>query len=118
MPGGVWCRQTSPVLPLSWTTTKVPTPTDTLALARFLYPEEQVADLVDYFGVSARLATRKALIGGEHEIRCIFEVENGLHVIKAVGWNTCELTVFDGSAPLPAPFAIDFDAEYSVYTFG
>ena len=40
----------------------------TLALSKFLYPEEQVADLVDYFGVSTRLTTRKTLIGGENKI--------------------------------------------------
>lgn len=68
MPGGVCCRQASPVSPLFWTTTKVPTLTDTLALTKFLYPEEQVADLVDYFGISTRLTTRKALIGGENKI--------------------------------------------------
>ena len=45
-------------------------------------------------------------------------MENGLHVIKAVGWNTCELTVFDCSAPLTTPLAIDDDAEYSIYVFG
>ena len=68
MPGGVWCRQASPVPPLFWTTTKVPTPTHTLALSKFLYLEEQVPDLIDYFGVSTRLSTRKALIGGENKI--------------------------------------------------
>ena len=68
MPGGVCCRQASPVSALFWTTTKVPTPTDTLALSKFLYPEEQVADLVDYFGVSTRLTTWKALIRGENKI--------------------------------------------------
>ena len=68
MPGGICLHQTPPVLHLFWTTTKVPTPTDTLALSRFLYPEEQVADLVDYFGISTRLTTRKALIGGENKI--------------------------------------------------
>ncbi len=68
MPGKVWCSQTSPVPPLFWMTTKVLNPTDTLALSSFLYPEEQVADLVDYFGVSTRLTTRKALIGGENKI--------------------------------------------------
>jgi hypothetical protein len=51
--------------------------TDTPTLSS-LYTEEQVADLVDYFGVSARLSTRKALIGGEHKIRGIFEVERGV----------------------------------------
>ena len=67
MPGGVCCRQASPVSALFWTTTKV-SPTDTPALSKFLYPEEQVADLVDYFGVSTRLTTWKALIGGENKI--------------------------------------------------
>jgi len=68
VPGEVCCRHASPVPPLFWTTTKVPTPTDTLALSKFLYSEEQVADLVDYFGISTRLTTRKALIGGENKI--------------------------------------------------
>jgi hypothetical protein len=75
VPGGVWCRQASPVPPSFWMATKAPcpgdrypTPTDTLALSKFLYPEEQMADLVDYFGVSTRLTTRKALIGGENKI--------------------------------------------------
>jgi hypothetical protein len=68
VPGGVCCRQTSPVQLLFLTTTKVSTSTDSLALSKFLYPEEQVANLVDYFGVSTRLATRKALIGGENKI--------------------------------------------------
>jgi hypothetical protein len=66
--GGVWHTWATPISLLFWTITKVPTPTDTLALPRFLYPEEQVADLVDYFGVSTRLTTRKALIGGENKI--------------------------------------------------
>ena len=43
-------------------------PADTLALPKFLYLEEQVADLVDYFGISTRLTTRKALIGSEDKI--------------------------------------------------
>lgn len=68
VPGEVCCRQTSPVPPLFWTTTQIPTPTDTLALSKFLDPEEQVADLVDDFGVSTRLTTRKALIGSENKI--------------------------------------------------
>ena len=68
MPGGVCCRLASPVPPLFWTTTKLLTPTDTLALSKFLYPEKQVADLVDYFRVSTRLTTWKALIGGENKI--------------------------------------------------
>ena len=68
MAGGVYYRQASPVSPLFWTTTKVPTPTDTLELTKFLYPEEQVADLVDYFGVSTCLSTWKALIGGEYKV--------------------------------------------------
>ena len=68
MPGGVWRRQAPPVPPLFWTITRVPTPTNTLALSKFLYLEEQVADLVDYFGVSTRLTTWKALIGGENKI--------------------------------------------------
>jgi hypothetical protein len=66
--GGICLHQTPPVPPLLWGTTKVPTPTDTLALSRFLYPEEQVADLVDDFGISTRLTTWKALIGGENKI--------------------------------------------------
>src|ERR1700694_1785311 len=45
-------------------------------------------------------------------------MESGLHIIKAVGWNTCELAVFDCSAPLTTPFAIDDDADYSIYAFG
>jgi hypothetical protein len=57
-----------PFRPCSGTTTKVPTPTNTLAPSKFLYPEEQVADLVNYFGVSTRLTARKALIGGENKI--------------------------------------------------
>lgn len=68
MPGGVYYRLASPVSPLFWTTTKVPTPTDTLALTKFLYPEEQVADLVDYSGISTRLTTWEALIGSENKI--------------------------------------------------
>ena len=36
--------------------------------AGFLYPEEQVADLVDYFGVSTRLTTWEALVGSEYKI--------------------------------------------------
>jgi hypothetical protein len=68
VPGGDLCRQASPAPPLFWTTTKVPTPTDTLAPSKFLYPEEQVPDLVDYLGVSTCLTTRKALIGGENKI--------------------------------------------------
>jgi hypothetical protein len=43
-------------------------PADTLALSKFLNLEEQVADLVDYFGVSTCLTTRKALIGSEDKI--------------------------------------------------
>src|SRR5947208_15762138 len=86
--------------------------------AMLLNPEEQVPDLVDYLGVSTRLTTWEALIGGEYKVGCIFEVESGLHAIKVVGWNTCELTVFDCSAPLTTPFAIDDDAEYSIYPLG
>src|SRR6266700_1156929 len=80
--------------------------------------EEQMADLVDYFGVSTRLTTREALIGSEDKICSIFKVECSLHAIKTLGWNTCELTVFNCSAPLTTPFAIDDDAEYSIYAFG
>ncbi len=43
-------------------------PVDTLALFTSLNLEEQMADLVDYFGVPTRLTTRKALIGGEDKI--------------------------------------------------
>ena len=68
MPGEVCCIQASPIPPMFWTTTKVSTPRDTLALSKFLYPEEQVTDLVHYFGVSTRLTARKALIGGENKI--------------------------------------------------
>lgn len=47
----------------------VPTPTDTsITLLKFLYPEEQVPNLVDYFGVSTRLTTWEALIRGENKI--------------------------------------------------
>jgi hypothetical protein len=37
-------------------------------LPKFLYSEEQVPDLVDYLGVSTRLAAWKALIGGEDKV--------------------------------------------------
>jgi hypothetical protein len=37
-------------------------------LPKFLYPEEQVPDLVDYLGVSTRLTTWKALIGSEDKV--------------------------------------------------
>ena len=64
--GPVWTSLTFQLL--FWAPTKVPIPADTLALSKFLYPEEQVANLVDYFGVSTRLTTRKALIRGENKI--------------------------------------------------
>ncbi len=51
-------------------------------LPNFLYPEEQVPDLLDYLGVSTRLTAWEALIGGEDKVRCTLEVENGLHAIK------------------------------------
>jgi hypothetical protein len=53
---------------LFWTTTKVPILADTLALSTFLNLEEQVADLVNYFGISARLTSRKTLVGGEDKV--------------------------------------------------
>ena len=64
--GPVWTSLTLPLL--FWTPTKVPIPADTLALSKFLYPEEQVPDLVDYLGISTRLTTWKALIGGEDKV--------------------------------------------------
>src|SRR6266852_1318647 len=85
---------------------------------KFLYPEEQVPDLVDYLGVSTRLTAWEALIGGEDKVRCSFEVENGLHAIKGVGRFVAVGAVFDGDTPLAAPFAIDLDAKLSIYAFG
>ncbi len=57
-----------PFHPCSGRPQRSPPPSDTLALSKFLYPEEQVADLVDYFGVSTRLTTWKALIRSENKI--------------------------------------------------
>jgi len=61
-------KQAPPVPLLFWTTTKVSITVDIQALFTYLNLEEQVADLVDYFGISTRLATREALIGGEDKI--------------------------------------------------
>jgi hypothetical protein len=53
---------------LFWITTWIPIAADILALFTYLNLEEQVAYLIDYFGVSAGLTARKALIGGEDKI--------------------------------------------------
>jgi hypothetical protein len=53
---------------LFWATSKVPIPAAALALLILLNLEEQVADLVDYFGVSTCLTTREALISSEDKI--------------------------------------------------
>src|SRR5205823_2007767 len=83
-----------------------------------LYPEEHVPDLVDYLWIAAGLSTREALEGSEDEIRGVFKVENGLHIIKVVGRRVAVLAVLDGHAPLTAPFTVYFDADYCVYSFG
>src|SRR5205807_3821467 len=67
-----------------------------------LYPEEHVPDLVDYLWVAAGLSAWEALEGCEDEIRGVFKVENGLHIIKVVSRCVAVLAVLDGHAPLTA----------------
>src|SRR5580700_6167690 len=83
-----------------------------------LYPEEQVPNLVDDFGVAARLTTWETLICGKHKVRGTLEVEKRFHAIEVIGWFSGVDAVFDGDTPLAAPFAVDLDTELSIYPRG
>src|SRR6266487_91046 len=87
-------------------------------MSRYLNPEEQVPDLINHLWIATCLSTGEALESSEHKVRRIFEVKQGLYILKIVGRLIGERTIFDRHAPFPAPLTIYLDAEHCVYTFG
>src|SRR5579883_3645779 len=80
-----------------------------------LYPEEQVANLIDHLRVAAGLAAREALERRQGKVRRVLEVEHGLHTIQMLGWLVGECAILHPDAPLAAPLAIYFDANRRIH---
>src|SRR5579885_3020023 len=80
-----------------------------------LYPEEQVANLIDHLRVAAGLAAREALERCQGKVRRMREVEYRLHAIQIFGWLIGERAIFHPDAPLAAPLAIHLDANRRIH---
>src|SRR5438552_16189565 len=82
--------------------------------ASLLYPEKHMTNLVNHLWISTRLTAWEALKGGQHKVRGVFEVEEGLYAIQVIGWLGGVLTILYMHAPLTSPFAIHFNTKLDI----